>query len=64
MKYQELDKLTTEELRPISLQKMKNGCATSTALTAQIILYKRAGENFCRVHSSNFAYDDGSFTFR
>lgn len=38
-----LDSMTKEELRTVSLQKKKNGCATSAALIAQFILWEENG---------------------
>ncbi len=40
------DSMTKEELRAVSLQKKRNGCATSAALIAQNILWHEDGCGF------------------
>ena len=40
------DSFSKEELKAISLQKKKNGCATSAALMAQKILWDNSGQGF------------------
>ena len=42
----ELEGLPPEELRELSLQKRKNGNATSEAIAAQRILHARSGHTF------------------
>lgn len=56
-----LKRLSDEELRKMSLEKQKNGCATSEALSAQRILYERATGGFRRIHSSTKDFYEGTF---
>lgn len=51
--YEELKKLTDEELFNISLEKDKKNCATKRALVAQRIIWERAKCPF--QSSSNYA---------
>ena len=41
-----MEKMSTDELKKLALQKDRRGCATRQALSAQAILHERAGEPF------------------
>lgn len=54
-----ISELTYEELKALSMEKNKVGCATKDALKAQYILYKEAGCQFSRNHNPfNFHRSD------
>ena len=41
-----MEKMSTDELKKLALQKDRRGCATPKAFMAQAILHERAGEPF------------------
>ena len=57
----ELEELSTEELRKLSQEKDKLGCATKEALQAQFILYKQARRGFSRNHNPYGMHRGGEF---
>ena len=48
LKISELKRLSDDELKKLALQRHKGGCkkSTTTAIRAQYVLWKRAGEPF------------------
>ena len=51
MKLTNIKDLSYDELKALSMQKNRVGCATKEALQAQYILYKEAGCTFSRNHN-------------
>jgi len=49
-----MEKLSSDELKQIALEKSKKGVATKRALQAQEILYERAGGGFIRNYYNPF----------
>jgi len=52
--YNYISSLDDDEIKKISLEKDKKGCATKRALIAQKILWEKSGECFGKIYRNDY----------